>query len=95
MMTKKKLTLSVRKDLLDEVKKLAAIEGRSLSSIIEEYFEYVVFGRWAEALCRDLDLGSLEPKDEFDVPRSRPRGLDAARMVRELRRRRGEGISVE
>jgi hypothetical protein len=82
-MARKKLTLSVRGDLLDEIKKLATIEGRSLSSI----FEYMVFGRWVEALSRELDLGSLEPKNEFEVPRSRPKGLDAAGMVRKLRRR--------
>ena len=94
-MAKKKLTLSVKEDLLDEVKRFAAIEGRSLSSIVEEYFEYVVFGRWVEALCKELGLGYLEPKNEFEVPRSRPRGLDAARMVRELRRKREEDISIE
>jgi hypothetical protein len=94
-MARKKLTLSVRGDLLDEIKKLATIEGRSLSNIVEEYFEYMVFGRWAEALSRELDLGGLEPKNEFEVPRSRPKGLDAAGMVRELRRRREESISVE
>jgi len=94
-MGKKKLTLSVREDLLDEVKRFAVIEGRSLSSIVEEYFEYVVFERWAEALCRELGFGYLEPKDVFEIPRSRPRGLDATRMVRELRREWGEDISIE
>jgi hypothetical protein len=82
---KRKLTLSVGEDLLDEVKRIAAIEGRSLSSIVEEYFEYVVFSRWAEALCGELGLGGLEPTTESEVPRGRPRGLDAARIVRELR----------
>jgi len=82
---KKKLTLSVGEDLLDEVKRIATMEGRSLSSIVEEYFEYVVFRRWAEALGGELGLGGLEPTAESDVPRGRPRGLDAARMVRELR----------
>jgi hypothetical protein len=42
---KKKLTLSVREDLIDEVKKLIAIDGRSLSGIVEEYFESIVFER--------------------------------------------------
>ena len=87
-MAKKKLTLSVGKDLLDEVKRLAAIEGRSLSSIVEEYFEYVVFRRWAEALSGELGLGGLEPTNESEVPKGRPRGLDAARIIRELREKR-------
>ncbi len=70
-MAKKKLTLSVGEDLLDEVKRIAAIEGRSLSNIIEEYFEYVVFRRWAEALGGKLGLGRLEPTTESEVPRAR------------------------
>ena len=66
---KKKLTLSVAEDLLDEVKKLAAIEGRSLSSIVEEYFEYVVFRRWAETLGEELSLRDLGPTTESIAPR--------------------------
>jgi len=54
---KKKLTLSVREDLVDEVKKLATINGKSLSSIVEEYFEGMVFERWAEPLGKELGLG--------------------------------------
>ena len=94
-MAKKKLTLSVGEDLLDEVKRLAAVEGRSLSSIAEEYFEFVVFRRWAEVFGRELGLGDLEPTTESDVSRGRPQGLDAARMVRELREKRERGVSVE
>jgi hypothetical protein len=37
-MAKKKLTLSVDEDLLSEAKKLSALEGKSLSGIVEEYF---------------------------------------------------------
>jgi len=53
------------------------------------------FRRWAEVFGRELGLGDLEPTTESDVPRGRPRGLDAARMVRELREKREQGISVE
>jgi hypothetical protein len=56
-----------------------------LSSIVEEYFEYVVFERWAEPLSGELGLGDLGPTTEPEVSRGRPRGLDAAVMVRELR----------
>lgn len=79
---------------MDEVKKLAAIEGRSLSSIVEEYFEYVVFRRWAEALGRELGLGDLGPTAESEFSRGRLRGLDAARVVRELRGKREQGVRV-
>ena len=81
--------------MLEEVKKLAAVEGRSLSSFAEEYFEFVVFRRWAEALGRELGLGDLEPTTEFEVPSKRPGGLDAARLVRELREKRERGMWVE
>jgi hypothetical protein len=84
-MVKKKLTLILDGDLLDEVKKIAAIRGRSLSSIIEEYLECSVFERWVEALSKELGLGDLEPTTESEIPRSRPIGLDAAAAVRELR----------
>jgi hypothetical protein len=41
----KKLTLSVEGDLLDGVEGIAAIRGRSLSGIVEECLEYLVFER--------------------------------------------------
>ena len=44
--------------------------------------------------CRELGFGYLEPKDVFEVPRSRPRGLDATRIVRELRRKRGRILAL-
>jgi hypothetical protein len=56
--SKKKLTLSVREDLVNEVKRLAAVDGRSLSNIVEEYFESLVFERWAELLGEEMDLGA-------------------------------------
>ncbi len=92
-MVKRKLTLSVDGDLLDEVKGIAAIRGRSLSSIVEEYLEYLVFEKWAEALGRELGLGDLEPTTESEISGSRPKGLDAASAVRELRERRVKDIA--
>ncbi len=92
-MAKRKLTLSVEGDLLDEVKGIVAVRGRSLSSIVEEYLEYLVFERWAEALSEELGLGDLEPTTESEISRSRPRGLDAAAVVRELREGRVKDIA--
>jgi hypothetical protein len=40
-MRKRKLTLSIGGDILEEVKKYATNEGKNLSSIVEEYFEYL------------------------------------------------------
>jgi len=52
-----------------------------------------VFRRWAEALGGELGLGGLEPTTESDIPKGRSKGLDAARIVRELREERS--IHVE
>jgi hypothetical protein len=92
-MAKKKLTLSIDEELLSEVKKLSTLEGISLSKIVEEYFESLVFERWAQSLCDDLGLGELEPTTELEITKNRPKGLDAAKVVRELREGRVGGIS--
>ena len=92
-MAKKKLTLSVSGDLLEEVKLIARREGVSLSGIVEEYFEYFISAKWIDALAEELGLGVLEPTTEFEVPASRSIGLDSARIVRELRNSRAEAIT--
>jgi len=88
----KKLTLSVSKDLLEEAKLFASREGRSLSSIVEGYFEYLVSTMWINALAEELGLGKLEPTVESEVPELRPTGLDATSIVRELRESRARAI---
>jgi hypothetical protein len=94
MMVKKKLTLSIREDLLNEIKMFALIEGRSLSDIVEEYFEYLIFGRWANTLGKELGLsGYMEPITEQEIPKNRIKGLDAASVVRELREERIQDVS--
>jgi hypothetical protein len=49
-MAKKKLTLSIDEDLLKEAKRISALEGNSLSSLVEEYFEGLVFEKWIKEL---------------------------------------------
>jgi len=90
---KRKLTLSVEEDLLREVKSLVASEGGSLSRVFEEFLEYMAPSRWLDELARELGLGELEPIAPSEVPRLRPRGLDAARIVRELRAGRAERVT--
>ncbi|MET1160547.1 MAG: DUF6364 family protein [Thermoprotei archaeon] len=93
-MGKRKLTLSISEDLLNEVKKILAIEGRSLSSVVEEYLEYLVFEKWIEELSRELGLDILEPTTENEIPSRRPRGYDSAKIVKELRNKRLEEGSL-
>ena len=94
MTNKKKLTLSIRGDLIDEVKKIVVEHGESLSSVVEKYLEYLVSTKWIDALAEDLGLGSLEPTTSSEIPSRRPKGFDAARIVRELRNKRSERITV-
>jgi hypothetical protein len=87
-MEKRKLTLSIRKDLLDEVKKYAKNEGINLSNIVEEYFEYLVLEKWIDDLAVELKLGDLSPTHELDIPLNRPKGLDSSNIIRKLRNER-------
>lgn len=48
----------MREGLVSEVKGPAAVDGRSLSNIVEEYFKSLVFERWAELLGEEMDLGA-------------------------------------
>ncbi len=91
-MGKRKLTLSVSRDLLEEAKLYAREMGRSLSEVVEEYFEYLATTRWIDTLSKELKLERLEPTTDSEIPMSRPTGLDAAKIVRELRKGRAEAI---
>jgi len=84
-MEKRKLTLSVRGDVLEEFKKYAMHEGKNLSGIVEEYFEYFVLEKWINDLVIELNLGELIPASELEIPLNRPKGLDSAKIVREIR----------
>jgi len=84
-MPKRKLTLCVREDLIDEIRRVALSEGRSLSDLIEECLESLVFESWIIKLAKDLGLGELEPIFDHEIISTRPIGLDATRIIRELR----------
>jgi len=92
-LTKRKLTLSISKELIEEAKTYAREAGRSLSDIVEEHLECLAYTRWVDILAEELGVGSLEPSSENEIPMSRPRGLNAAEVVRELRRGRAKAIS--
>lgn len=90
-MGKKKLTLNVDEELLREVKSALASEGKSISGVVEELLGSVLAYRWVEELAESLGLGRLDPLDPSEIPRSRRAGLDAAKIVRELRNERAGG----
>jgi hypothetical protein len=91
-MPKKKLTLSVRRDLLEEAKRIALSEGKTLSSLVEEYLEFLALESWITKLSEDLGLGELEPVLYQEVVSARPRGLDAASIVGKLRDERANAL---
>lgn len=79
--------------MIDEVRRVVAERGESISSVVERYFEYLVPTRWVDALAEELGLGVLKPTTSSEIPSRRPKGLDAARIVRELRESRGGRVA--
>ncbi len=72
---------------------MVAERGESISSVVERYFEYLVPTRWVDALAEELGLGVLKPTTSSEIPSRRLKGLDAARIVRELRESRGGRVA--
>lgn len=66
---------------------------RALAVLLKGIFEYLVPTRWVDALAEELGLGVLEPTTSSEIPSWRPKGLDAARIVRELRESRGGRVA--
>jgi len=85
---RRKLTLSIDEDLLKEVKSIFARKGDSISRVVEEFLESVVMSKWLEELANTLGYKGLMPLDPFKIPENRPDGVDAAKIIRELRNKR-------
>lgn len=88
MSDKKKLTLSIREDLLEEAKRLAMEQGTSLSRFFEECLEHLTTTQWLDDLARELSLDPLDSTTPDEIPKTRPQGLDSAQLLRELRKER-------
>ncbi len=80
-----RIVVRLRRGAAEEIREAAARRGKEPAELLEEYLEYIASSEWLEALAEDLGLEPLEPLDPGEVARGRPRGLDAARAVRELR----------
>jgi len=92
-MPRSKITLSVDQELLKEAKEVLAREGVSISSIVEEALESLVASRLFEKVAEELGLENLVLVNPDDILEQRPKGLEAAEVVGELRRRRLEKLS--
>jgi len=90
---KKKLTINGNTDLLDEIEKIITGEGKGVNGTAEEYLEYIATTNWMESLTGELGIGKLEPTTEKEIPETRPKGLDAGRILRQIRKNRAERIT--
>ncbi len=87
-MPRSKITLSVDQELLKEAKGVLAREGVSISSVVEEALESLITSKLFEEMAKRLGLGNLVMVNSGDILEQRTGGLEAAEVVRELRRGR-------
>ncbi|MEM2849666.1 MAG: hypothetical protein QXI36_05260 [Candidatus Bathyarchaeia archaeon] len=92
MVKKVKVTLSLREDLVKRVKSKLALEGRTLSDIVEESMATYDEFEFLEKLCEMLDLEKTFYTG-FEIEADRPRGFKAEEAVREARDERAKRIS--
>ena len=60
---------------------MLAREGKSLSSVVEALSSIIV-SKWVDELAGELELGRLDPIDPSTIPRTRPKGLDAEKIIK-------------
>ena len=89
-MGKSKVTLSVDEELLREARGWLAERDLTISGTLEQALSEVSASALAERVAERLGGGKLQYVGFEDVRRRRPRGLDAARAVREARDARAE-----
>jgi len=91
-MPKTKVTLSVDAELLRESKGYLAEKNLTVSGTLEKALSEMPASGFVEKVA--ANLGEKLGYVGYDqVPRTRPRGKDAARAVREARRERSNAIS--
>ena len=84
MAKKVKVTLSLREDIVKRARSKLALEGRSLSDIVEEFLLTYDELSFLDKLCESLGLESRFYTSS-EVTANRPKGLKAERVVREAR----------
>ncbi|MEM0023826.1 MAG: hypothetical protein QXF90_04085 [Thermofilaceae archaeon] len=88
---KVKVTLSLRGDLVRSLKSKLALEGRTLSEVVEESLTLYEEAEFLERLCEALGLEKRYYTGS-EVEAGRPRGLRAEEAVREVRDERAERL---
>jgi len=90
---RRKITLSIDEELLREARAILAREGKSLSSVVEEALSSIIVSKWVDELAGELELDRLDPIDPSTIPKTRPKGLDAEKIIKKERSRSIENLS--
>ncbi len=91
-LVKVRVTLSLDKDLVSRVKSRLALEGRSLSELVEDLLSIYDIETFIRDLCRGLGLDCRYSSPQ-EITSGRARGLRAEDIVREARYGREEHLS--
>jgi len=89
---KVKVTLSLRENIVKRARSKLAIEGRSLSDIVEEFLMSYDEFNFLDELSNSLGLESRFYTSS-EVTANRPTGLKAEEIVREIRDERSNNLS--
>lgn len=90
-MTKAKLTLTVDKETIRYAKSRFALEGTSISQVVEDLLKSYT-GSWIDKMMEELGVRERHV-GYADVVMGRSRGLDAGKLVREMRDARANSVS--
>lgn len=92
MTSKVKLTLSLREEVVRRAKSRLALEGRTLSEVVEDFLSLYDEVGFLDELCKDLNIeGRFYTSVEVEA--DRPKGPGAEKVVREIRDERSERLS--
>lgn len=92
-MGKAKVTLSVEEELLREAKAYLAERRQTISGTLEGALAEISASVLYDRVAASVGGGKLEYVGYEDVPRTRPKGKDAAKAVREARDARSKAVS--
>ncbi len=91
-MTKTKVTLSIDKQVASHAKVELAKKGENMSETVERFLEALSSSGDVNKMLGVLGIQRRRVGSE-EIEKSRPKGLDAAEAVREMRNARKESIS--
>ncbi len=91
-MTKGKVTLSVDEELIREAKAFLARKDMTMSGVVEDFLRSLVTPAAIEGVMGELQIERKYVSFE-DVIQNRLVGLDAGKIIREMRNEREKSLS--